>query len=180
MPNTKGGKNYKKNKHIPESVLNIKKIPMIGPDTIYVVMNKIVGGNMTEVEDMNNHKYVGVIPGSMRNRVFINPGDIILIQKRKCSSFDHKYDIIYKYSPEEVKYLKSIGELNFNKEENGDNICFVNDDEIIDKVKPVYEDTDDETDEDNIDSNIEIGKSPTLNTKIPFDRDKRTLNLDDL
>jgi len=168
MPNTKGGKNYKKGKHAPEPELVTKRIPLVGEGTMYVTLVKIMGGNMTEVQDMKGQKYVGVIPGSMRKRVFINPNDILLIQQRKCSTYDDKYDIIYKYSPEEVKYLKSIGHLHFDTEQS--EIHFLSDEEA----------EDDDVVDDGVKSSDVENKAPISVKKSTFDRDKRILILDDL
>lgn len=178
MPNTKGGKNYKKGKKAPEPELNVKRIPLVGPDTIYVTMVKIAGGNMTEVRDMSGHTYVGVIPGSMRKRVFINPGDILLIQRRQCSTHDHKYDIIYKYSSQEVKYLQSIGEIHFEENhENDSQILFTNEETVrIEDIKVTCNDVQVTSDEESTSTDQQVSTGP----KGKYDRDKRVITLDEL
>lgn len=45
----------------------------------------------------------------MRNRVWINPGDIVLIGLRDFG--DDKGDVILKYYEEEAKELKELGEI---------------------------------------------------------------------
>ena len=49
------------------------------------------------------------IRGSMKNRVWINSGDIVLIGLRDFG--DDKADIILKYFDEEAKELKELGEI---------------------------------------------------------------------
>ena len=53
------------------------------------------------------------IRGKMRNRVWINAGDIILISLRDETS-DDKADVIHKYYPEEAFELQEMGELPAN------------------------------------------------------------------
>jgi translation initiation factor 1A len=48
------------------------------------------------------------IRGSMQKRVYINPGDWVLVATRDISDCS---DIIAKYDPAEVAYLKRIGEI---------------------------------------------------------------------
>ena len=53
------------------------------------------------------------IRGKMRNRVWINAGDIILISLRDETS-DDKADVIHKFYPEEAFELQEMGELPAN------------------------------------------------------------------
>lgn len=45
----------------------------------------------------------------MRKKVWVNQGDIILLGLRDYQ--DDKADVIHKYSPEEARELKKLGEL---------------------------------------------------------------------
>ena len=49
------------------------------------------------------------IRGKLRNRVWINAGDIILISLREFG--DDKADVIHKFYPEEAFELQELGEL---------------------------------------------------------------------
>ena len=53
------------------------------------------------------------IRGKMRNRVWINAGDVILISLRDETS-DDKADVIHKFYPEEAFELQEMGELPAN------------------------------------------------------------------
>ena len=54
---------------------------------------------------------MGTIRGAMKNRVWINTGDIVLIGLREFGSEDDKCDIIMKYFDEEAKELQELGEI---------------------------------------------------------------------
>lgn len=53
------------------------------------------------------------IRGSMQKRVYIRPGDWVLVAGRGYS--DDVADVIAKYEPTEVAYLKRIGEIKEQK-----------------------------------------------------------------
>jgi len=59
---------------------------------------------------MDGKKRMGTIRGAMRNRVWINAGDIILLGLRDFGD-DLKSDVIMKYFDEEAKELQELGEL---------------------------------------------------------------------
>lgn len=50
------------------------------------------------------------IRGSMQKRVYVNPGDWVLVASRTeiAGDFD---DVIAKYAPSEIAYLRRIGEI---------------------------------------------------------------------
>ena len=59
---------------------------------------------------MDGKKRMCTIRGSMRQRVWINAGDIVLIGLRDFGD-DAKADIIMKYFDEEAKELQELGEI---------------------------------------------------------------------
>ncbi len=56
------------------------------------------------------------IRGKMRKKVWVNQGDIILVGLRDFQ--DSKADVILKYSADEARRLKSMGELPDNTQIN--------------------------------------------------------------
>lgn len=58
---------------------------------------------------MDGVKRMCTIRGSLKNRVWINNGDIVLLGLRDFG--DDKADVIMKYYDEEAKELKELGEL---------------------------------------------------------------------
>ena len=71
--------------------------------------NLILGQGRIEALCFDSVKRMCTIRGSMRNRVWINPGDIVLIGLRDFG--DDKGDVILKYYEEEAKELKELGEI---------------------------------------------------------------------
>ena len=70
------------------------------------------------------------IRGSMQKRVYINPGDWVLAAARDISECS---DIIAKYDPAEVAYLKRIGEIRERRVDDDaadDAVVFADDDDV--------------------------------------------------
>ncbi len=83
------------------------------------------------------------IRGSMKNRVWINSGDIVLIGLRDFG--DDKGDVIMKYYDEEAKELKELGEIPEHVKINEGEFDFEEDDDGVEEQKE-----EDELDIDNI------------------------------
>lgn len=112
VKNSKGGKNYKKQKKSPS-----KEYDLIfrEDDQAYARVIKQLGDGRFECQVFNfntNAIVIGKIRGSLRKKVWINPGDIILVSTR---SFDTtNCDIIHKYTLNESLSLKAYGEIPSN------------------------------------------------------------------
>lgn len=110
--NTKGGKNFKKQKkgHAKERELIFRE-----DDQAYARIIKQLGDGRFECQIFNSNSdtnVVGKICGSMRKRVWIQIGNIVLVSGR---SFDSSNcDIIHKYTDEEAQSLKDYEEIPSN------------------------------------------------------------------
>lgn len=107
--NTKGGKNYKKQKKNP---LKERELIFREQEQAYARVIRQLGDGRFECQILNTDKQknlIGKICGSMRRRVWINDGDIILVSSRDFDSTS--CDIIHKYTPEEASSLKAYGEI---------------------------------------------------------------------
>lgn len=86
--------------------------------------NENENNNLVEVE-WTKKEAIGVIRGKMLRRIFVNPGDIILITER---DFDiKKVDIIARFEASQLDYLKDHmgkGMPNFNKLNNENDVLF--------------------------------------------------------
>lgn len=73
------------------------------------------------------------IRGSMQKRVYINPGDWVLVAARDISNCS---DIIAKYEHTEVAYLKRIGEIRERRADDDadDAVVFADDDVNVDDM----------------------------------------------
>lgn len=69
----------------------------------------MLGDGRVALQCFDNLARTGLIRGTMRRRVWINMGDIVLVGLREFQP--DKADVIHKYSTEEARSLQAYGEL---------------------------------------------------------------------
>ncbi len=114
MVNTKGGKNYKKGKK-GKGKLGAKKTVTPWADSaglMYAQVKKKLGSNRLEVDCNDGRPRQAIIPGSFYKRVWMNVGDIILVQLNELDN--EETFILYKYDPDECHQLKAKENLRFD------------------------------------------------------------------
>jgi len=104
----KGGKNRKKGKAMQMKERRELEFKEDGQE--YGQVLRLLGNGRVECNCMDGKKRMCTIRGAMRNRVWINAGDIVLIGLREFGD-DLKADIIMKYFDEEARELQEYGEL---------------------------------------------------------------------
>ncbi|PHH54200.1 Eukaryotic translation initiation factor 1A [Ceratocystis fimbriata CBS 114723] len=77
---------------------------------------KMLGNGRLEAQCFDGQKRLANIRGTMRKKVWINQGDIILLSLRDYQ--DSKGDVILKYTADEARSLKAYGELPENAKIN--------------------------------------------------------------
>lgn len=75
----------------------------------YAQVIDMLGNGHVRLDCCDEIKRLGTIRGKMKNRVWIQRGDIVLVGLREYQ--DEKADIIHKYTPEEVKNLRNLKEI---------------------------------------------------------------------
>jgi initiation factor 1A len=105
-PNKKGGKNYKKGKHVDEDPILYER----QPDQMYGRVIRLLGGCNAIVYCNDNRERLCHIRGSMRKKTWITVGDIVLISTRDLArqgdSNTQRGDICAKYDPRVFERLK--------------------------------------------------------------------------
>jgi translation initiation factor 1A len=130
-----GGKKRKmgkKNQHSHERELAFKE-----ESQDYAQVLRLLGDSRLEVQCMDTVKRMAHIRGNMRKKVWIAMGDVVLVALREYEN--DKCDIILKYTEDEVRKLKSLGEIpasiklpeneNQNKEDGYEDIVFEREDD---------------------------------------------------
>jgi translation initiation factor 1A len=123
-PNKKGGKNYKKGKHVDDEPIIYERLD----GQMYGRVLKLLGGCNVLVYCNDNKERLCHIRGNMRKKVWISPGDIVLISTRDldnqgdstiergdiCARYDQK--VIYRLREKD----KTINERLFTIIEKAD------------------------------------------------------------
>ena len=104
----KGGKSRKKGKAMQDKERRELEIKEDGQE--YAQVTRLLGGGRVECWCMDGKKRTGTIRGSMKCRVWIHAGDIVLLGLRDFGS-DDKCDVILKYFDEEARELQEMGEI---------------------------------------------------------------------
>merc|ERR1711976_992933 len=86
-------------------------------DQEYAQCLKLLGSGRMSVHCFDGKDRLAKIRGKFKRRVWVNIGDVVLIQKRMDND-DNKCDVIHVYYADEVKKLKQYGELPFELEVN--------------------------------------------------------------
>ena len=104
----KGGKNRKKTKAMQDKERRELQFKEDGQE--YGQVTRTLGNGRVEVQCVDGKKRICTIRGSMRNRVWIHAGDIILLGLRDFGD-DNKGDVMLKYYEIEARELQELGEL---------------------------------------------------------------------
>jgi len=105
-PNKIGGKNYKKGKHMDDEPIMYER----HPDQMYGRVIRLLGGCNAIVYCNDNRERLCHIRGSMRKKVWIATGDIVLISvrdlARRGDALTDRGDICAKYDPRVIYRLQ--------------------------------------------------------------------------
>lgn len=123
----------KKKKRAAKNTFNSKREILLKEDEQeYGVVDKMLGDMRCNVLCSDSTMKICHIRGKFKRRVWINPGDVVLISLREFQ--DDKADIIHKYTPDEADFLKSNGEFDpsiFKNTEKNNDVVVINEDDII-------------------------------------------------
>ena len=102
----KGGKNRRRGKNESDQK---RELVFKEDGQEYGQVIRMLGNGRLEAHCFDGTKRLCHIRGKIRKRIWINVDDIILLGLRDYQ--DDKADVIMKYMPDEVRALKSYGEL---------------------------------------------------------------------
>jgi translation initiation factor 1A len=88
--------------------IEIARIRIPKNNEVLGVVESLVGGDKAMVKCDDGKNRICRIPGRLRKRVWISPGDVILVEPWKVES-EKKGDIVFKYTPTQVSWLKRKG-----------------------------------------------------------------------
>ena len=110
MPKNKGKGNKITKRGRASSDEKRSDSPIKEEDQEYMKVVSILGNCRVELEDQYNRKYMGIIRGKMKKRVYVKNRDLVLVSIREFQ--DGKVDILHKYGHSEILYLIRKSEIN--------------------------------------------------------------------
>ena len=73
------------------------------------------GGNKMRVSCLDGKERVGRVPGRLKRRMWLRPNDVVIIEPWELD--ETKGDILLKYKPNQIEWLKRNGHLKTEKDE---------------------------------------------------------------
>lgn len=107
MGKKKGGKSHRRGKSTKETYK--KELTFKNHGQEYAQIVKMLGNGRVQLMCFDGKTRLGIIRGALRKRVWMGVGDIILVGLRDFQ--DSKADILEKYTLDEARQLKGLGEL---------------------------------------------------------------------
>ena len=97
----------KKNEEEQENEITRVKLPR-GREVLGIIEQRL-GGNRMMVSCLDGKKRNCRVPGRLRRKLWLRPGDTIIIEPWQFD--DTKGDIVFKYSPAAIEWMKKNGYL---------------------------------------------------------------------
>ena len=99
--------NKKYNTGQPEEVVTRVRLPR-GEEVIGIIEQRL-GGNKMLVNCLDGKTRNCRVPGRLRRALWLRPGDVVIIEPWELDK--DKGDVIFKYRPNQVEWLKTKGFL---------------------------------------------------------------------
>jgi translation initiation factor 1A len=96
----------KKNEESEEKVTRVK-LPK-GEEVIGIIEQRL-GGNKMMVNCLDGKNRNCRVPGRLRRALWLRPGDVVIIEPWELDK--SKGDVIFKYRPNQIEWLKAKGYL---------------------------------------------------------------------
>lgn len=106
-------KSYKKKKPEVPQVITRVKLPR-GEEVMGIIEQRL-GGNKMMVNCLDGKTRNCRVPGRLKRKLWLRPNDIVIIQPWELDK--EKGDVIFKYRPNQVEWLKKNGFLTSEKTE---------------------------------------------------------------
>jgi len=103
---------YKKNKQAPQGQQEQTFIRVRTPrqDEILGIIEQRVGANRMVVKCLDGKQRNCRIPGALRRSLWLRPGDTVIVKPWEFDA-DTRGDVIFKYTPAQIDWLKRKGFL---------------------------------------------------------------------
>jgi translation initiation factor 1A len=103
---------YRKNQNTEEKVTRVR-LPR-GEEVIGIIEQRL-GGNKMMVNCLDGKTRNCRVPGRLRRKLWLRPGDVVIIELWELDK--NKGDVIFKYRPNQIEWLKKKGYLKTEKQE---------------------------------------------------------------
>lgn len=93
----------------------VTRAPLPKKGEIIGIIEQRLGGNRMMVACVDSKKRNCRVPGRLRRRLWLRPNDVVIVQPWELD--DTKGDVLLKYKPNQIAWLKREGHLETEKSE---------------------------------------------------------------
>ena len=104
---SKAGKQEKARQEAQKSAMPTR-VPTPKQNEVIGIVEQRVGANRMIIKCLDGNQRNCRIPGARRRRLWIRPGDTVIVQPWEFDS-DKRGDVLLKYTPTQVEWLKRRG-----------------------------------------------------------------------
>ncbi len=97
----------------------IRRIRLPKGNQSFGIITRMLGSSRMEVKCFDGKMRICRVPGRLKRRLWVKQGFIVIVEPWEYSG-DTKGDILFKYTPTQVKFLKSKGYLKTLEEMESD------------------------------------------------------------
>ncbi len=94
---------------------SITRAPLPKGREVIGIIEQRYGGNKMKVNCLDEKERLGRVPGRLKRHLWLRPGDVIIIEPWELD--DTKGEILLKYKPNQIAWLKKNGFLEKENEE---------------------------------------------------------------
>jgi len=106
--NKKGKDKNKPNSGYPQAPTVVTRVRTPRNGEVIGIVDQRVGANRMIVKCLDDKQRNCRIPGSLRRRLWIRPGDTVIVKPWEFDG-DTRGDLLFKYTPAQVEFLRRKG-----------------------------------------------------------------------
>jgi len=103
------------NKYNEEEPKQIFRVKLPRGKEVLGIIEQRVGGNRMMVSCLDKKTRNCRVPGRLRRKLWLRPGDVVIIEPWELDN--EKGDVLHKYNPTEIDFLKNKGFLKTEENE---------------------------------------------------------------
>lgn len=88
----------------------IKRVKLPRGNQCFGIVDQRLGGSRMRVRCLDAKTRICRIPGRLKRKLWVREGDLVLVEPWELGG-DAKGDILFKYKPTQIDYLKRNGQL---------------------------------------------------------------------
>lgn len=93
-----------------EEPAEITRVRLPNSKEVFGIVEQRLGGSRMKVRCFDNKTRVVRIPGRLKRSLWVREGDLIIVEPWEFSG-EEKGDVVFKYNPAQIEFLKRKGYL---------------------------------------------------------------------